>query len=270
MKQKIKIGIIGCGAIGSYLAKRIDRELSKETQLVAICDIKQKACQDLRKALRQKVAICDASTLIKKADFIIEATSVAACEVMLKKIIASGKDILVMSVGALLKNRTFFEKAAQKIRIHIPSGAIAGIDGLKAASIGRIERITLTTRKPIQGLRDAPFIQKMNIRLEDIKRETVIFEGSAYEALRWFPANINVAATVSLCISAQIIPTIRIVTSPLFKRNIHELEIIGDFGRIVTRAENVPSPENPKTSYLAMLSALATLKQALGPLKIGT
>jgi aspartate dehydrogenase len=155
-------------------------------------------------------------------------------------------------------------------RVFIPSGAVCAIDGLKAAGCGKIKKVVLTTRKPLEAFSDIPYIARKKIALNKIKKDTVIFQGDAASAIKAFPQNINIAATVSLAGVGPHKTQVRIVASPHITRNIHELEVESASGRIFSRTENIVHPDNPKTSYLAVLSAMATLKNILEPIKIGT
>jgi aspartate dehydrogenase len=178
---------------------------------------------------------------------------------------------LIMSVGKFIEGESIFELARkQGVRVLIPSGAIAGVDALKAVSSGRIDRITLTSRKPVYGFADNAYVQQKRINLSQITKETVLFDGNVREAVKCFPQNINVAATIALASRSKDKLRIRIATSPEFKVNSHEIEAVGEFGRLVTRTENVICPDNPKTSYLAVLSAMCTLKEYFQGVKIGT
>lgn len=267
-----RIGIVGCGTIGSFLAKRIEKDFKKTAKIAGLCDIDNNKAKLLANKLSKKAPVLSLEKLIDKSDIIIEAASSAASAQICKKAIEKGKDIMVMSVGGLLGKSELFSLAKKKgTRIILPSGAICGLDGLKSAGVGRIKKVTLTTRKPPQGLKGAPYILQNNIDLDAITGEKVIFEGTAKEAVRGFPKNVNVSAILSI---AGIGPTrtrVRIVTSPQYMVNMHEIEVEGEFGRLITRTENVPSPDNPKTSFLAALSAVATLRQILDDtLKIGT
>ena len=133
-----------------------------------------------------------------------------------------------------------------------------------------IDSVTLTTRKPPKGLEGAPYIKSAGINLNDIKEETVIFDGDADKAIEGFPQNVNVAATLSIAGIGAKKTRVRIITSPGYTRNQHEVEIKGSFGNIHTRTENVPSRTNPRTSELAILSAIATLEGLARNVKIGT
>ena len=120
------------------------------------------------------------------------------------------------------------------------------------------------------GLVGAPHVEALGIKLETIEKETLLFEGTASEAVKAFPANVNVAATISLAGIGFERTKVRVIADPTLSRNVHEITVEGEFGKLSTRVENLPSPENPKTSYLAALSAISTLKKILSPVQIGT
>jgi aspartate dehydrogenase len=178
---------------------------------------------------------------------------------------------MILSVGGLLEHEDWMELARQTgSRVYVPSGAIVGLDGVKGAAIGRITAITMTTRKPPQGLAGAPYVMAHEIALEALTEETVIFEGSAREACRGFPANVNISAALSLAGIGPERTRIRIIAVPGGTRNVHDIEVTGEFGRFSIHLENVPSETNPRTGKLSYLSALAMLKDLAHPLKVGT
>ena len=209
--------------------------------------------------------------LLNSCDVLIEAVNAPDTHHLVRQALLAKKDVLIMSVGKFIDGDSIL-KLAQKqgVRILIPSGAIAGLDAIKAASLKRIDRITLTTRKPIYGFADNAYVQERKINLSQIKKETILFDGNVKDAVKCFPQNINVAATIALASGAKDKLRIRIATSPEYKVNSHEIEVTGEFGRLVTKTENVVCPDNPKTSYLAVLSAIVTLKQYFQGVKIGT
>ena len=270
-KNKIKVGIIGCGTIGSQIARACSGRLKGKVALSALCDADRKKCETLKNSLKSKTPILSIDGIIKKCDFIIEAASASISADVLKKCIAQKKDCLVMSTGGLLDNTALLARAGKKgVRVFVPSGALCGIDGLKSANIGGIKKVTLTTRKPPKGLAGAPYVVSQKIDLGSINRDTVIFEGSAEDAVKGFPQNVNVAAVLSLAGIGARKTRVRIIATPGSAANIHEVEIVGESGRITTRSENVPSKANPKTSALAVYSAIATLEGAVSPVRIGT
>ncbi len=201
----------------------------------------------------------------------MEAASAKVSGDILVKCIETGRDCMIMSVGGLIGREDLLKIAGEKnVKVYIPSGALCGIDGLKSASAGRINSVTLTTRKPIKGLEGAPYLKEKNINLSAITGETVIFEGTAEDAIKGFPQNVNVSAALSLAGIGAKKTRVRIVTSPLYTKNIHEVEIDGECGKIFTRTENVPSKSNPKTSELAVFSAITTLAGITSSVRIGT
>jgi len=179
-----------------------------------------------------------------------------------------------MSVGALGDEKLLdsikkeVESAGKKV--HVPSGAISGIDGIKAAKIAGIEEVTLTTRKPAKTLASSAYVREYGIDLTKIKKPTVIFEGPAREAVKAFPESVNVAATLSLAGVGFNKTKVRVVADPSLDRNVHEIHVKGKAGEFITEAKNMPSPDNPRTSYLAALSAIRTLRNLTETIQVGT
>ena len=263
----MKIGVIGCGAIGSVLCKFIDKKL-KDSKLVAICDVDKEKTKKLRKNLENKPIITNIDDVIKKSDMIIEAVSPSIVRYLLKKCIKHKRHLMIMSVSGLVKNYDLLDKLTA--RLFIPSGAICGIDGVKAANIEDIKSVTITSTKNPKSLEDTPYVLENKINLKKLKSKKKIFEGSALEAIKGFPKNVNVSATLSLAGIGPKKTKVVVIADPKIKRNMHEVEVIGSFGKLTTRTENIVSPLNPKTSHLAILSACATLKRLTGHIKIGS
>jgi aspartate dehydrogenase len=271
--KKLRIGLVGCGAIGSSLSRRIVSDFANNARLTALYDLDRQKAYRLAQCLgNQNLAVSNLQGLIAKSDLVIEATTFSSAFEIAKKVILRSRKIMIMSVGGVLKHYQQLRKlAVQKgVNIFIPSGAITGIDGLKAAACAKIRKVTLTTTKPARAFSGVSYIAKKKIRLDNIKGDVLLFEGSALEATKFFPQNINVAATLSLAGIGPQKTVVRIVASNRISRNAHQIEIESDSGDIVCRTENVVHPDNPKTSYLAVLSAIATLKQILEPVRIGT
>jgi aspartate dehydrogenase len=270
-RSKIKVGIIGCGTIGSEIARACLGRLKDKVILSALCDADRKKCETLKNSLRNKAPILSIDGVVKVSNFVVEAASASISAGVLKKCIAARKDCLVMSTGGLLAEPSLLAQAEKrKVRVFVPSGAVCGIDGLKSANVGGIAKVTLTTRKPPRGLAGAPYIVSHKIDLGSMTEDAVVFEGSADEAVKAFPQNVNVAAVLSLAGIGARKTLVRIIATPGSAANIHEVEIAGESGRITTRSENVPSKANPRTSALAVYSAIATLEGAVSPVRIGT
>ncbi len=269
--KKIKIGIIGCGTIGSALARVLCRELRASADLRSICDRQPERAERLKRRLGSSVQVTSIEKLIERSDLVIEAASASIAADVASQALARDKKVLVMSVGGLLRDTAWLGAARKsRGRLWIPSGALAGMDGLLAAREGRIRKVKLVTRKPPQALESAPFFKKKKFPEIARRRAVCIFRGSARQAVTGFPQNINVAAVLSLAGIGGKKTRVEIWSSPKQHSNQHEVTIEGDFGKITTVTRNLPSPQNPKTSYLAILSAVATLKMIFSKVKLGT
>ena len=260
MSKIIKIGIVGGGAIGSKTAEYCKTELKEKMCVTGIYDVDKK--RSTENSLER---------LIKSSSLILEAVSVSEAPQIFEKVVRAGKDIIVMSVGGIVDRPDLLDLARKKAcRVYFPSGAISGLDGIKAAALKKIDSVLLTTRKPKEGLRGALYIKEKGMDIDSFEKETVIFEGSALEAIKAFPKNVNVSSALSLAGIGAKKTKVRIICDPGIKRNIHEIKVEGDSGKIFIRMENFPSPDNPKTSYQAALSAMAVIKGIADNVKIGT
>ncbi len=270
MSENIKrIGVVGCGAIGSEIARAIDNGEIKAS-ISGLCDIDKSGADKLSGSLKSHPAIMSMDELAGNSDIIAEAAGVGAVEPLVNICVAKGIDLLVMSVGGL-KPELFERFEGSKSSLYIPSGAVAGIDGLLAlAGAGEIETLTLTTTKPPAGLKGASYLEEKGIDLDGLKEPIVVFEGSPVEAIKHFPKNINVSTTISLATAAGDKMKVCLVADPNTKTNTHEINMVSAFGALNMKVENKPSPTNPKTSALAYLSAISLLKKITSNVKIGT
>jgi len=267
----LRIGIIGCGAIGTSLAKAIVRDFRQKAQLSALFDIRPEKSAKLAQLVSKKISVSTLSRLIKNSDLVIEASSAKASWEIASKALSGGCKVMVMSVGGMVGHLDELYVLSRKnnTMVYFPSGAISGIDALKAANIGRVQKVVLTTRKHPNAFSGVEYVTK-NFNLRGLKQDKLLFKGSAAKAVKYFPQNINVAAVLGLAGIGMRKTLVRIIASPKVKRNIHEIEIESKAAKIFTRTENILHPQNPKTSYLAVLSAIATLNEILQPIKIGT
>ncbi|HOU36814.1 MAG TPA: aspartate dehydrogenase [Candidatus Omnitrophota bacterium] len=274
MRKKLCIGIVGCGAIGTSLAKIIVKDFAARARLAAIYDYDtQRSLALARRTTGNRRCVCSGlEGVIAASDLIIEAASASHSYGIASRCLSAGKNIIVMSIGGVVSRFHVLKRLAEKhnARLYIPSGAVCGIDALKAARIGRIRSVTLTTRKPPHSFRSVPYVAAKKIDLEAIRKDTVLFSGTAEQAMKYFPQNINVAGVLSLAGIGPRRTRVCIVASPRAKRNSHEIAVESTAGTIFTRTENVIHPDNPKTSYLAVLSAAGLIRQILEPARIGT
>lgn len=268
--MKKNISIIGCGAIGSELALSVDRMMMENVTISSLLDIKLENAENLKSKLTNNNPIIFNnftdyinSDSIKDVDLVVETASQNALIDYLNSIILLKKDVLVMSVGGFA-NPDFFSQVLKNvekndINLYLPSGAIAGIDAIKSVR-NSISYVTLTTTKNPNSLKDSPFFKKTNLTIGSIKKRTLIFEGSAIEAVQNFPANVNVAALLGLAGIGIEKTKVNVIADPSLRINKHEIKVIGKFGELIIRVKNIPSPTNPKTSYLAILSVIESLR----------
>jgi aspartate dehydrogenase len=268
----LKIGLLGVGAIGRTIATALDQK-QLDAELVALSDQDCARAQSLSSELSSRPPVVSVDEMIERSDLAVEAASQAALAVFVPKALARGRDILIMSVGGLLGHEEWFRQARENgCHIYAPSGAVAGLDGIKSASIGRIESVLLTSRKPVAALKGSKYVIERELPLDTLLEDTVIFEGLAEEAARAFPATSNVAASLRLAVDpfTPVPVRVRVVAVPGGNENVHEIRVQGEFGRLTVKVENTPSKSNPRTSQLAAFSAIATLKNLTRSLRVGT
>ncbi len=274
--KPLRIGLVGTGAIGTHLAEAIAAGQAGDARVVIVADLPSRETHlvDLAARLGCAAVTDPAAVLGERPDVIVEAASPVVVREHAAGWLTGGADVLVMSVGALvdpglLSALSAAAEAAGR-RVHVPSGAVAGLDVLRAARIGGLEFVELRTSKPPRALRGAPYFETTPVDLDAVREPTVVFEGPATEAVRGFPANLNVVAALSLAGLGPERTRVVLVADPGIDRNVHEVTARGTFGELRLRLENLPTPGNPKTSLLAPLSALALLARMGAAIQIGS
>jgi aspartate dehydrogenase len=240
------VGLIGCGAIGTVLAEAIERKIVICDELI-VFDIDASKAQQLKKALNFPVTIVSTfdELLKRKPTVIVEAASQQAVKEYVPKIVASTKSqVIVMSTGALL------DLNVNIARVHVPSGAIGGLDAIGSAALAGIDEITLSTHKPPKAF------GKTNTQAE------TVYQGTAEEAARQFPREMNVAATLALTVKPAKVQ-VQVISDPTVTRNTHEIQVKWRYGEMSLRFANVPHPDNPHTSALAAWAAIKLLQDLL-------
>lgn len=239
------LGIIGCGAIGTLIAEAVERRLIQCDKLI-LYDVDSMRTQKLEKSLRIPVTVVNSvQEMIRlKPTVIVEAASQEAAKQYVAEIVNAGIDVVVMSVGALL------DLKVKSSKIHVPSGAIGGLDAISAADLAGIDEVLLVTRK--------------NPSVLDLAntQEKVVYEGNAAEAVRRFPREMNVAAALALTVEPDKVK-VQVISDPIVTRNVHEVQVKWKRGEMFLRFSNDPHPENPKTSALAAWSAIRLLQQLM-------
>jgi aspartate dehydrogenase len=230
------------------------------------------AAVDVRARRQSAAAFADLEALPDHASLVIEAAGPDVVRRYAAGWLARGADVMVLSAGALVEPALARElravARANGRRVLGPSGAVAGIDGIRAAALGGLHSLRLRTTKPPRGLAGAPHVVANAIDLDALTVATTIFEGTVADAVQGFPNNVNVAAVLALA-GDGVDVRVSVVADPASATNTHEIEASGDFGTFTVRLDNLPSPENPKTSALAPLSALAMLRRLSASMWVG-
>jgi aspartate dehydrogenase len=268
---ELKVALAGFGAIGGALARRLDRGIAG-LRLAAI------SARNLEKArdradddLAHPVPVLPPEALPDHADVVVECAPATAFRTIAEPALRAGRILMPVSVGALLEHADLIELARTNgARIVVPTGALLGLDAVRAAAEGEIHSVRMITRKPPGGLAGAPHLERHGIRLEGLSEPLKVFEGTAREGARGFPANVNVAAALSLAGIGPDRTRLEIWADPGVTRNTHRIVVEADSARFEMQIENVPSEENPRTGKITALSVIAALRGLVPSLKIGS
>ncbi|HIM87374.1 MAG TPA: aspartate dehydrogenase [Gammaproteobacteria bacterium] len=269
-RAPLKVGIGGLGAIGLTLARRLDEGFEGLT-LTAVSARDKDAARLRLSGLRQQVPVVTLPELAKDCDVVVECAPAAVFSQVAEPAVRLGKVLIPVSVGGLLANWHLVEMAQiTGARINVPSGAVLGLDAVRAAALGDIQRVTIVTRKPPAALAGAPHIEKQQIDLNSVDQPLKVFEGSARDGVTAFPANVNVAAALGLAGIGPDRTWLEVWADPAVNRNTHLITVESDSARFELKIENVPTDDNPRTGRIVALSTLAALKRLVDPLTVGT
>ncbi|MDX2202730.1 MAG: aspartate dehydrogenase [Hyphomicrobiaceae bacterium] len=270
-KAPIRLGIGGLGAIGLAVARRVDEGLLPGFELTAVSVRDADKAKRTLAGFRKPPPLTSLAGLAEAADVVVEGLPSALFADIAEPALAKGRIFMPLSVGALLNHMPLVDLAARTGgRIIVPSGALLGLDAVRATAEGRIESVRMVTRKPPAGLKGAPLLVERGISVEDLKEPLRIFEGSAREAIAGFPANVNVAVALSLAGIGPDATRIEIWADPSVTRNTHTIVLKSDSSDLTMTIENIPSLENPRTGRITALSVLACLRRLNAPLVVGS
>jgi aspartate dehydrogenase len=265
----LTVAIGGLGAIGLSLARRLDAGVEGLRLVSASARDRARARANVA-GFAHPPEIVDLDALAQ-ADIVVEAAPAAIFEQIAVPAIEAGRIFVPSSVGALLPRLHLVDRARKSgARIIVPTGALLGLDAVRACAEGEVESITIETRKHPRGLAGAPYLARHGIDVAAITTPTLIFEGNALDAAAGFPANVNVAAALALAGIGPLRTQVRIWADPGVDRNIHTIRVEADAARLTMTVENVPSEANPRTGKLTALSVLACLRGLTATLKIGS
>ena len=268
-RSTLRVGLAGLGAVGLAVAHRLEAGIPGLV-LAAV------AVRDAEKAKRHlpsvagTVPVLSLADLAEACDVIVEGLPPSLFRDVATPAVEQGRLFMPLSVGQLLENWDFVERARHTgARILVPTGALIGLDAVRAAAEGTIHSVTMITRKPPQGLEGAPLLRERGISLVGLKEPLKVFEGTARDGARGFPANVNVAAALSLAGIGPDRTRLEVWADPGVERNTHRIEVDADTARFSMMIENIPS-ENPRTGRIVALSTVAALRGLVSELKVGT
>ncbi len=266
----LSVAIGGLGAIGLPVARRLDAGIGG-LELTAVSARNRTAAQDRIAELRRPVPVVPLDRLAEHAAIVVECAPAAVFADVAESAVAAGRTLVTVSVGALLARMDLVERAkATGARIIVPTGALLGLDAVRAAAEGKIVAVTLITRKPPAGLQGAPYLTQRGIDLEGLTAPLKVFDGPASAAAEAFPANVNVAAALALAGIGPDRTTVELWADPGVTRNTHTVEVEADSARFSMSIEGIPSADNPRTGRLTPLSVIAALRRLVSPLQVGT
>ncbi len=271
----MRIGLLGGGVIAGLFLDRIRSGALGEAEVVAVAG-RGPASRGRALAARFEVPYVTGTDALIAArpDVVVEAASHDAVREHAEKLLSAGIAVVVLSGGALHDDalRARLEAAAARHRalLYVPSGGIGALDALKAACMAGVEEVTIAVTKPARAWKEIPYVERLGIDLDALSGPVTLFEGSAREGVPHFPANVNIAAVLSMAGIGFDRTRLKVVADPALRFNTHFIRIRGATGTIDVRFESVPSPDNPKTAMLACFSALAAFRQFNSPVRYGT
>jgi aspartate dehydrogenase len=267
MTKTVAIG--GLGAIGLKLARALDAGVDG-LRLIAVAARDHARAEANLQAFHAPPRLV-ALAALAEADIVVEAAPAAVFETIASAAIEAGRILVPASVGALLPRMHLVRRAQETgARIVVPTGALLGLDAVRAAAEGPVDSVTMVTRKPPRGLEGAPYLVRHGIDVAGIDVPRRVFDGNALDAAAGFPANVNVAAALALAGIGPLRTRVEIWADPTVTRNTHTIRVEAEAARFTMTIENVPSLENPRTGQITALSMLACLRGLVATLKVGT
>jgi aspartate dehydrogenase len=268
--KTLRVALGGLGAVGLPVARRLAAGLPGLSLAAVSARDPDRAAARLR-ALGIAVPIVPLAALAEDADIIVESLPPALFRAIAEPTLDAGRIFLPLSVGALLDHPDLVDRAKRRgARIIVPTGALLGLDAVRAAAEGEIRSVTLVTRKPPAGLAGAPYLVERGLSLAGLDRPLKLFDGTARDGVRGFPANVNVAVALALAGIGPDRTRLEIWADPGIERNTHRIELEADSVRLSMTIENVPSPENPRTGRITPLSVIACLRGLTETVRIGS
>jgi aspartate dehydrogenase len=266
----LKVGIAGLGVIGTRVARRLVEGM-EGLELVAVASGGREKAERTLRAIGLQAPVVSPEVLAERCEVIVECAPTQAFVGVARPALEAGRTLITVSAAALLEHMEMAELArANGGRIIVATGALLGLDAVRAAAFGEIGSVTMITRKPPRSLRGAPHLATIDVDVEAVTEPTLLFDGSARDGARGFPANVNVAAALALAGIGPDRTRLQIWADPGLERNTHTIKVEADSARFEMTIENVPSADKPGTGRITALSMIAALESLTSPLRIGS
>ena len=266
----MKVGIAGFGTIGKPVAAALHQGI-EGLELVAVCSRDQEKARQNMEGRCDPVPVVDPQALADMCDVVVECVPKAAFRDIAEPALKAGRTFVTVSGAGLLIHPDVVDIARENgAQIILATGALLGLDAVRAAAEGEIHDVTMITRKPPYSLKGAPYLEENGISINNLDEALKVFEGTAREGAAGFPANVNVAAALGLAGIGPDRTRLQIWADPVLDRNTHRIEVDADSARLSLSIENVPSEENPGTGKITALSVIAALRGLTTPLRVGT
>jgi aspartate dehydrogenase len=265
-----KVGIAGLGVIGGAVARRLTAGI-EGMRLVAVNSGGREKAERALAAMGAVAELVSPAELADRCDIIVECAPTQAFMSIAEPAMRAGRQMVTVSAAALIEHMQVVDLARENGgRIIMATGALLGLDAVRAAALGEVYSVTMITRKPPRSLKGAPYLDVIGVDVDQLTEPTLLFDGTAREGARGFPANVNVAAALALAGIGPDRTQLQIWADPALERNTHTIKVDADSVRFEMTIENIPSVEKPGTGRITALSVIAALQGLTSPLKVGT
>lgn len=265
-----KVGIAGFGTIGVAVGRRLVQGMDG-LKLAAVTSGNAEKAQAKLAEIGADAPVVSPEELAAMCDIVIECAPTHAFRDIAIPVLKAGRQMITVSAAALLDHMDIVEIARENGgRIIVATGALLGFDAVRAAAQGNIHSVTMVTRKPPKSLKGAPHLDVIGLDVSTVTEPVMIFDGSAREGARGFPANVNVAAALALAGVGPDKTRLQIWADPTLERNTHVIKVDADSASFEMKIQNIPSPEKPGTGRITALSMISALEGLAAPLRIGS
>lgn len=271
----MRVGIVGGGTIARLFLENIAEGRLGDARVIAILGrVGSVRCDALCREFEVPLVTDVEALIAARPEVVVEAATHEWVAQHAERILAAGIPLIVLSCGVMSDDalRARMEAAARNTGalLYVPSGGIGSLDAIKAAVVAGVDEVTIRTAKPPRAWKGIDYVERLGIDLDGLTAPYVLYDGPARAGVKHFPQNVNIAAVLSMAGIGFDKTRLLVVAEPGLERNTHVITVKGASGEISMTLRNVPSPDNPKTAWLACYSALAALKQMQSPIRYGT